>query len=114
VTIPAERQVRRTTRALARAGAARSGPTSGRDGPPLIMHRSDRITLTRHPVLLPPRTRIEETVVDLTQCAATFDEAYDWLSQACGGRLCTVSMMREALVLRKKLRYRAEFASRAP
>jgi very-short-patch-repair endonuclease len=76
--------------------------------PPLIVHRSDRIGRARHPVLLPPRTRIEETVVDLTQCAPTFDEAFNWLSQACGSRLCTASMIREALELRKKVRDRAE------
>jgi hypothetical protein len=58
--------------------------------------------------LLPRRTRIEETVVDLTQCAPTFDEAFYWLCQACGGRLCTAGMIHGALGLRKKLRYRAE------
>ena len=58
--------------------------------------------------LQPARTRIEETVVDLTQCAPTFDEAFHWLSQACGSRLCTASMIRRALDLRKKARYRAE------
>jgi len=95
VAIPEERQLRRTDR-------------SRRETPPLIIHRSDRIVRSRHPVLLPPRTRIEETVVDLTQCAPTFDEAFHWLSQACGSRLCTASMICEALAPRKKLRYRAE------
>ncbi len=78
------------------------------DVPPLIVHRSAWITQARHPVLLPPRTRIEETVADLTQCAATLDEAFGWISQACGSRLCTASMIRGALERRKKLRYRAE------
>ena len=76
--------------------------------PPLIIQRSDRIVRARHPVLLPSRTRIGETVLDLTQCAPTFDEAFHWLSHACGSRLCTATMIRGALELRKKVRYRAE------
>ncbi|HEX9356803.1 MAG TPA: type IV toxin-antitoxin system AbiEi family antitoxin domain-containing protein [Streptosporangiaceae bacterium] len=112
VTVPGERRVRRRPGAAVRAGAALDGARlPGRDLPPLIVHRSAQIGRTRHPVLLPPRTRIEETVADLTQCAPTFDEAYHWLSQACGSRLCTVSMIRGALEARKKVRYRAELAA---
>src|SRR6266536_1786465 len=110
VTVPGERQVRRGGRALSRAGATGlSGRAPGsEEPPPLIVHRSGRIAAARHPVLLPPRTRIEETVVDLTQCAATFDEAFGWLSQACGSRFCTASMICGAVERRKKVRYRAE------
>ena len=110
VTVPGERQVRRAGGVLSRAGATGlSGRAPGSEEPPLlIVHRSGRIAAARHPVLLPPRTRIEETVADLTQCAATFEEAFGWLSQACGSRLCTVSMIRGALERRKKVRYRAE------
>jgi very-short-patch-repair endonuclease len=110
VTVPPERQVRRGAGAVRRApatsGAARSRTVQ--DVPPLIVHRSAWIARARHPVLLPPRTRIEETVADLTQCAATFDEAFGWISQACGSRLCTAGQIRGALERRKKLRYRAE------
>jgi hypothetical protein len=109
VTVPGERQVRRRPTAVSPAPlAGDAGWTPGWDVPPLVVHRSERIGRARHPVLLPPRTRIEETVLDLTQCATTFDEAYHWLSQACGSRLCTTSMIRSALELRKKVRYRAE------
>jgi hypothetical protein len=110
VTVPAERQVRRGTGAAPRARATgRIGRSlTDRDVPPLIVHRSAWVALARHPVLLPPRTRIEETVADLTQCAATFDEAFGWISQACGSRLCTASQIRGALERRKKLRFRAE------
>jgi hypothetical protein len=76
--------------------------------PRLIAHRSDRISRARHPVLLPPRTRVEETVIDLTQAAATFDEAFSWLGQACGSRLTTASLLRQAVEERKKLSHRAE------
>ncbi len=95
VAIPERRHVHRTVRLA---------PGT----PPLIVHRSDRIVRARHPALLPPRTRIEETVLDLTQCAPTFDEAFGWLSHACGSRLSTAGMIRGALERRKKVRYRAE------
>lgn len=117
VTIPGERQVRRVGGRTPRTPAGSTGrpwrDQTGRswkdqDLPPLIVHRSATVERARHPVLLPPRTRIEETVVDLTQCAATLDEAFGWISQACGSRLCTVGMIGGALERRKKLRYRAE------
>ncbi len=110
VTVPGERQVRRgagvAPRAWATGGPGRS--FTGQDVPRLIVHRSAWIDQARHPVLLPPRTRIEETVADLTQSAATFDEAFGWISQACGSRLCTAGQIRVALERRAKLRYRAE------
>lgn len=74
----------------------------------MTVHRSNRIEAARHPMLLPPRTRVEETVLDLTQTAGTFDAAFGWLCQACGGRLTTAGRLREALSQRKKLRYRGE------
>jgi len=73
-----------------------------------MVHRSNRIAVARHPTLLPPRTRVEETVIDLTQASGTFGEAFHWLCQACGGRLTTASRLRAALSQRKKLRYRGE------
>lgn len=110
VTIPGERQVRRGAGVGPRArDTTRTGrPFTDQDVPRLIVHRSAWLARARHPVLLPPRTRIEETVADLTQCAATFDEAFGWISQACGSRLCTPSQIRVALERRKKLRHRAE------
>src|SRR5450755_4476845 len=35
--------------------------------PGVAVHYSGRVADARHPVLLPPRTRIEETILDLTQ-----------------------------------------------
>ena len=70
------------------------------------VHRSQRIAVARHPSLLPPRTRVEETVVDLTQAARTFDEAFHWLSLACGRRHTTAERLRVAVAGRKKVRHR--------
>jgi len=74
----------------------------------VMVHRSGRIDAARHPTLLPPRTRVEETVLDLTQASRTFDEAFHWLCQACGGRLTTASRLQAALSQRKKASYRSE------
>src|ERR1022692_419940 len=61
---------------------------SGRDRssglPRIVVHRSARLALARHPARTPPRTRIEENVLDLTELAPTFDAAFGWLSAACG------------------------------
>jgi len=86
VTIPADRRVE---------------PVSG-----LVIHRSGRIQAARHPCQEPPRTRIEETVIDLTQVARTFDQALGWVCAACGGRRTTPGRLRDAMSERAKLRFR--------
>jgi hypothetical protein len=57
--------------------------------PGLVIHRSARAAAARHPCQAPPRTRTEETVLDLSHAAHSFDEALGWVSAACGGRLTT-------------------------
>ncbi len=77
----------------------------------LVIYRSDRSAAARHPTRLPPRTRIEQTVLDLTQAAPTFDDAFGWLSRACAERLTTPQRLRNAMAARKKLRWRADLAA---
>jgi predicted transcriptional regulator of viral defense system/very-short-patch-repair endonuclease len=79
--------------------------------PGLVIHRTERVTRARHPARTPPRTRIEETVLDLTQAARTFDDAIDWLCRACAGRLTTADHVLAAMALRKKLRWRPELVA---
>jgi very-short-patch-repair endonuclease len=79
------------------------GPISG-----VLVHRSARISAAVHPAALPPRTRIEETAIDLTQAAATIDAACDWLCRAVGRRLTTPPRLRAALDGRAKVRWRAD------
>jgi hypothetical protein len=71
-----------------------------------VVHQSRRIAAATHPVQLPPRTRVEETTLDLTQSAASFNEAYDWVCRAIGGRLTTAARLRAALDARPKARWR--------
>jgi very-short-patch-repair endonuclease len=61
-----------------------------------------------HPTRQPPQTRIEETVVDLTQTARGVDQALSWVARACARRLTTAQRLRVAFDSRKRLRWRAE------
>jgi hypothetical protein len=72
----------------------------------MVVHHSTDVDLKRHPTLLPPRTRIEETVIDLTQRARTLNEALGWLVRACDSRLTTPERIGEALDGRQRLRWR--------
>lgn len=80
----------------------------GRGLPRIVVHRSARLPATRHPVRNPPRTRIEETVLDLTDLADNFDAAFSWLSTACGRRLVTPAQILAAADRRAKLRWRPD------
>jgi hypothetical protein len=73
-----------------------------------LVHRSDRIAQATHPAQLPPRTRVEETVIDLTQISASRDDACAWLSGAVERRLTTAMRLQSALDGRPKVRWRAE------
>jgi hypothetical protein len=57
-----------------------------------------------------PRTRIEDTVLDLIDAAPTFQNAYGWIARAVTRDLATVGMLRAALATRRRARYRAELA----
>ena len=76
--------------------------------PGLVVHRSAYLGRVRHPSLLPPRTRVEETVLDLACLAATFDDACGWVTRACGRRLTTEERLRSAMALRGRQRWREQ------
>jgi predicted transcriptional regulator of viral defense system len=73
----------------------------------IVVRISGRIAGATQPGREPPRTSIEETVLDLTELAETFDDACGWITRAVGRRLTTAERLREALELRKKMRWRA-------
>jgi predicted transcriptional regulator of viral defense system len=75
--------------------------------PGLVIRISARVEQARQPCREPPRTSIEETVLDLTQLARTFDEVCGWITRACGRRLTTEERLRAAMASRKKMRWRA-------
>ncbi len=80
---------------------AQQGPIRG-----LVIHRSNQSRPARLPEWELPRTRIEDTVLDLVATARTFDEAYSWISRALSEKLVTVGMLREALGTRSRIRWR--------
>lgn len=81
-----------------------------RGGPGMRVHYSSRVAEATHPAALPPRTRVEETVLDLAQLAATADEALGWALRACGGRLTTPAKLLTSMQHRNRLRWRGELA----
>jgi hypothetical protein len=76
-----------------------------------IVHRACRLDQIRHPAMLPARTRVEDTALDLTQAAGSFDEAFGWLCRAVGQRLTTAARLRAALGARPKVRWRADLTA---
>ena len=76
--------------------------------PGAVIHRSTRLRAATHPSLLPPRTRIEETVLDLVEQATTFDLAFDTACAACQRRLTTAPKLLSSMARRKKMRWRRE------
>src|SRR3984885_3163258 len=74
----------------------------------IVIRISGRVQEARQPGREPPRTTVEETVLDLAQLARTLDEACGWITRACGKRLTTEQKLRTALAMRKKMRWRTE------
>jgi hypothetical protein len=61
--------------------------------------------------MLPPCTRVEDTVLDLIQIAPSFDDAYAWICRAIGRRRTTADRIRRAMDARKKMRWRRELVT---
>jgi Transcriptional regulator, AbiEi antitoxin len=76
--------------------------------PVVVIHRSTLLYRTRHPVMSPPCTRVEDTVLDLIEAATSFDEAYDWICRAIGRRRTTAARIRRAMDARKRFRWRRD------
>ncbi len=75
--------------------------------PGAVVHRSRSLQHARHPVAKPPRTRVEETVLDLVDCARSFEEAYGWICCAIGRRRTTAARIRVALLARPRIQWTA-------
>jgi very-short-patch-repair endonuclease len=84
----------------------RVNPTDG-----VVIHVATNIEAVRHPTRLPPQTRVEHTVLDLTQSARSLDEAIAWLAKACSRRLTTAARLVDAFAGRTRLRWRAELVA---
>lgn len=91
VAIPAGRQV---------------APAAG-----LRVHRLSRVYEPQDGHRDPPHTTIEDTLLDLAQVAATFDEASGWITRALGRQLTSEDRLRHAMSQRVKVRWRAELTN---
>ena len=76
----------------------------------VTIHRSNRIAEAVHPVRRPPRTRIEETVLDLADQSPSFSVAFGWVCAAIQRRLTTPDRIVEFMARRKRLRWRRPLA----
>ncbi|HET7016301.1 MAG TPA: hypothetical protein VFI65_20430 [Streptosporangiaceae bacterium] len=76
----------------------------------VVIHRSSRLAEAIHPTLTPPRTRLEETVLDLVGEATRFESALGLTCCVCQRGLTTVPLVTAAMGRRAKLRWRAELA----
>jgi hypothetical protein len=72
------------------------------------LHRSARAVEAAMGHSNPPRTKIEETVLDLTQTAVTFDDVCGWVTRAFARDLTDESRLHAAMSARPKLRWRAD------
>jgi very-short-patch-repair endonuclease len=81
---------------------ARHQPVRG-----IVIHRSDLSDQQPFGPYYLPRTRPEDTVIDLVAVARTFDQAYGWIVRAVSRRLVSVEGLREVLARRKRVRWRS-------
>jgi hypothetical protein len=79
--------------------------------PGIVVHRSSRRIGYKGQRALPPRTNTEETVLDLTGAAASFDDVIALIARACQRRLTTPFLLDDALQLRARARWRAEISA---
>ncbi len=77
----------------------------------VVLHYSSLVARERPPALRPPRTRIEETVLDLAQSADSLDTAMSWMLRGCANRRTTPDRIAAAMAQRARLRWRAELSA---
>ena len=73
----------------------------------VAIHRARNAQNRRQPYMLPPRTRIESTVLDLVECAARAEDGFGWICRAIGQRLTNAARLRAEIEQRGNLRWRA-------
>ena len=74
----------------------------------VCLHRSARIIEAIQAQGYPPRTTVEETVLDLTQTARSFDDVCGWVTRAIARELTDEARLHAAMTKRERLRWRAD------
>ncbi|HKA68827.1 MAG TPA: type IV toxin-antitoxin system AbiEi family antitoxin domain-containing protein [Actinomycetes bacterium] len=78
--------------------------------PGVRFYRTTWLAQRRHPAKIPPRTRVEETVLDLIEQARTVDELTALVARACRALLTSPERIAIAADRRRKLKWRTELA----
>ncbi|WP_203926536.1 type IV toxin-antitoxin system AbiEi family antitoxin domain-containing protein [Virgisporangium ochraceum] len=81
----------------------------GREG--LVVHRVVDPHRLRHSARMPPRTCVEETVLDLAVSGRSLDEAVAWPLTAVGSRLTTAGRIADAMQTRGRMRWRRDLTA---
>jgi hypothetical protein len=76
--------------------------------PGISTHRSNRALAAAQDSTYPPRTKIEETVLDLAEAAGTFDDVCGWVTRAFARELTDEDRLHAAMGGRARLRWRAD------
>jgi len=77
----------------------------------VILHYSSLVARERHPALRPPRTRVEETVLDLAHSADSLDTAVSWILRGCASRRTTPDRIAATMAQRARMRWRTELSA---
>jgi hypothetical protein len=72
------------------------------------LHRSARAVDAVQRGSWPPRTTVEETVLDLTETAKSFDDVCGWVTRAVARELTDEARLDAAMAKRTRLRWRAD------
>ncbi len=72
------------------------------------LHRSARAVEAAQGNTNPPRTTVEETVLDLAEAATSFDDVCGWVTRAIARELTDEERLRAAMTVRPRLRWRAD------
>jgi hypothetical protein len=74
----------------------------------VCLHRSRRAVEALQGGSQPPRTKIEETVLDLAHAAKTIDDVCGWVTRAIARELTDETRLHAAMEVRQRLRWRKD------
>jgi hypothetical protein len=80
----------------------RRRPAQGTPMPGVVVHRSDRARSLVSAPAQPPRTPVEDAVLDLAAATRAFDDAYAWVAQALADWQVPARTLRQALGTRTR------------
>jgi very-short-patch-repair endonuclease len=76
--------------------------------PGIALHHSSRVADAQAAARVPPQTSVEETVLDLADCAESAEDAVAWAIKACQRDRVQPREIAEAMNARRRLRWRGE------